>query len=264
MDDIAPLTNKERRENVTFLLESYRAAPRVPAPLLDEDELTGFRAGSQDRHRLFFRLLCYAALTAQPAPESVIRADWERFSTAGVVDALYTGTFDLAAYSVDPPVTRGDSKGKLIDFACLAEHRAAWSGLLPEPADAEVAVDVLRAASGGALKSRAFWVVREMRRNGLWSGIELDRYAYVPDGRVRKRAFRMGLIDLQEKADTFADMKTASRALHAVMRLADKQNGSYDLPISMAAERCELCDAVRMAACPLPHCRYRRQAAAAA
>ncbi len=264
MEDTAPLTNKERRENVAFLLERYRADPRQPTPLLDDDELTAFRADADERQRLFYKLLCYAALTAQPAPEAIVRADWERFSAAGVVDALYARTFDLATYSVDPPVTRGDSKGKLVDFSCLAQHRDVWSQLLPEPADPEATVDVLRATSGGALKSRAFWVVREMRRNGLWSNTELDRYGYVPDGRVRKRSVRMGLIDLPEKADTFADMKTASRALHAVMRLAEKQNGSFDLPVSMAAERCEICDALRMATCPMPHCRFRRQAAAAA
>ena len=101
----------------------------------------------------------------------------------------------------------------------LAETRDTWGRLLPQPPDPDVAVDVLHAASGGALKSRAFWAVREMRRYGLWDDEALDRFACVPDGRVRKRAVRMGLVDLPEKADTFADMKAVSRALHAVLRL---------------------------------------------
>ena len=64
-----------------------------------------------------------------------------------------------------------------------------------------------------------------MRRYGLWQNEALDRFACVPDGRVRKRAVRMGLIDLPEKADTFADMKAVSRALHAVLRLGDAPSG---------------------------------------
>lgn len=264
MEETAPLTNKERRENIAYLLEAYRTEARMPVPVLDDEELQAFRLDEAEQKRLFYKLLCYAVLAAQPAPESVVRADWQRLEDAGVPDALFARTFDLATYSVDPPVTRGDSKGKLVDFACLAELRDAWFQLLPEPTDPEAAVDVLRAASGGALKSRAFWVIREMRRMGLWTNTELDRYGYVPDGRVRKRSVRMGLVDVPEKADTFADMKTVSRALHAVVRLADKANGDFDLPISMAAERCELCDAVRMAACPMPHCRFRRRQASAA
>ncbi len=122
-----------------------------------------------------------------------------------------------------------------------------------------MAVDVLHAASGGALKSRAFWAVREMRRQGLWQDEALDRYACVPDGRVRKRAVRMGLIDLPEKADTFADMKAVSRALHAVLRLGEAPDGAFDLPVGAADTRCEVCDAARMAACPIPHCRWRRE-----
>ncbi len=159
-------------------------------------------------------------LAAQPAPEAVLRSDWERLLAAGVIDDIFGGSFDLTSFALDPPVSRSDSKGKIIDFARLAATRETWSRLLPQPTDPDTAVDVLRAASGGALKSRAFWVVREMRRLGLWSLEELDRYGYVPDGRVRKRAVRMGLVDVPEKADSFADMKAVSRGLHAVMRLA--------------------------------------------
>src|SRR5450830_1273011 len=182
-----------------------------------------------------------------------------RLETAGVVDALFADEFDLKRYALDPPVSRNDSKGKVIDFTRLAEARETWSLLLPQPSDPDVAVDVLHAASGGALKSRAFWAVREMRRYGLWNDDALDRFACVPDGRVRKRAVRMGLIDLPEKADTFADMKAVSRALHAVLRLGKAPDGVFDLPISMAGQRCEICDAARMAACPIPHCRWRRE-----
>ncbi len=84
-----------------------------------------------------------------------------------------------------------------------------------------------------------------MRRYGLWLDAALDRFACVPDGRVRKRAVRMGLIDLPEKADTFADMKAVSRALHAVMRLGEAPDEAFDLPVSMAAQRCEICDPTR-------------------
>jgi len=261
---VAPLTNTERRDDVLFLLEAYRGSGRRPAGVLEDDEVAAFQEGDEvARQRLFFKLLCYAALAAQPAPEAVVRSDWERLLASGVVDDVFTGEFDLTQYALDPPVTRSDSKGKIIDFTRLAAMRDTWAHLLPEPREAETAVDVLRAASGGALKSRAFWVVREMRRLGLWASEELDRYGYVPDGRVRKRAARMGLVDIPEKADSFADMKAVSRGLHAVMRLAGESNGEYDLPISLAAERCELCDSARMASCPMPHCRWRREQAGA-
>jgi hypothetical protein len=256
----APLTNKERKEDAVFLLESFRAAGRTAAAVLEPEEAASFASSDAlIQQELFFKLLCYAVLSAQPAPEAVVRSDWDRLLTAGTVADVFAGTFELTCYALDPPVTRSDSKGKIIDFARLAATREAWAQLLPEPPDPDTAVDVLRATSGGALKSRAFWVVREMRRLNLWHGDQLDRYGYVPDGRVRKRAARMGLVDIPEKADSFADMKTVSRGLHAVMRLAGAGNGDYDLPITLAAERCELCDSARMASCPIPHCRWRRE-----
>jgi hypothetical protein len=264
VNETTTLTNRERRENVAFLVQAQAAAGRQPADVLGPEEREAFAAaGPDEQARLFFKLLCYGALAAQPAPEAVVDADWRRLDTAGVIDALFAGDFDLRRYALDPPVSRGDSKGKIIDFTRLVETRSAWASLLPQPSNPDVAVDVLHAASGGALKSRAFWVVREMRRCGLWDDEALDRFACVPDGRVRKRAVRMGLIDLPEKADTFADMKAVSRALHAVMRLGDAPANAFDLPLSMAGQRCELCDAERMASCPLPHCRWRREAAAA-
>lgn len=264
MNESTTLTNRERRENVAFLVQALAAAGRQPAEVLDADERDSFATADPEQQAgLFFKLLCYGALAAQPAPETVVDADWRRLDTAGVITALFAGQFDLKRYALDPPVSRSDSKGKIIDFTRLAETRATWCGLLPQPPDPDVAVDVLHASSGGALKSRAFWAVREMRRYGLWADEALDRFACVPDGRVRKRAVRMGLIDLPEKADTFADMKAVSRAVHAVMRLAETPNGTFDLPISMAAQRCELCDAERMAKCPMPHCRWRREHAAA-
>ncbi len=262
MNESTTLTNRERRENVAFLVQALAAAGRQPADVLSAEEREVFAAAEPDEQaRLFYKLLCYGALAAQPAPESVVDADWRRLDTAGVVDALFAGEFDLRRYALDPPVSRSDSKGKIIDFTRLAETRDAWSSLLPQPPDPDVTVDVLHAASGGALKSRAFWAVREMRRYGLWDDEALDRFACVPDGRVRKRSVRMGLIDLPEKADSFADMKAVSRALHAVMNLGDAPAGTFDLPLSLAAQRCELCDAERMASCPIPHCRWRRESA---
>ena len=259
MNESTTLTNRERRENVAFLVQAAASTGRQPTDVFDTEARAHFAAtGTDEQARLFYKLLCYGALAAQPAPESVVDADWRRLETAGIADSLFDGTFDLKRYALDPPVSRSDSKGKIIDFTRLAETREAWSALLPQPPDADVTVDVLHAASGGALKSRAFWTVREMRRYGLWHDESLDRFACVPDGRVRKRAVRMGLIDLPEKADTFADMKAVSRALYAVMRMGDAPQGAFDLPLSMAGQRCEVCDAERMATCPLPHCRWRR------
>ena len=120
---------------------------------------------------------------------------------------------------------------------------------------------MLHAASGGALKSRAFWAVREMRRYGLWQDEALDHFAYVPDGRVRKRATRIGLVDLPEKADTFADMKSVSRALHAVMRLGEPRTvlrPSAQPPTSAASFATRAHGDL-----PMPHCRWRREHAEA-
>jgi hypothetical protein len=263
VEEATPLTNRERRDDVAYLLESYAASSKRPTPVLDDEACEHFAAGDEaEQAKLFFTLLCYGALAAQPAPEAVVDSDWRRLLAAEVVERVFAGEFDLRAYAMDPPVSRGDSKGKIIDFTRLAETRDTWARLLPQPAEPEVVVDVLYAASGGALKSRAFWVAREMRRLGLWHDEGLDRFAFVPDGRVRKRSVRIGLIDLPEKADSFADMKAVSRALHAVMRLGGDGDGAYDLPLSAAAQRCELCDAARMASCAMPHCRWRRGHAA--
>jgi len=263
VNESTTLTNRERQENVAFLVQAFLAAQKLPPEILTVDDREQFVAEPADRSRLFYTLLCYGVLAAQPAPDSVVAADWRRFADAGVIAALFDDDFDLKKYALDPPVSRNDSKGKIVDFVRLAATRDTWSRLLPQPPDADVAVDVLHATSGGALKSRAFWAIREMRRYGLWDDRALDRFACVPDGRVRKRAVRMGLIDLPEKADTFADMKAVSRALHAVMHLGEAPDGCYDLPISSAEQRCEICDASRMAACPVPHCRWRRERAEA-
>ena len=243
--------------------QAFAAAQRQPADVLDADERQRFAAEPAEQARLFFKLLCYGALAAQPAPEAVVDADWRRLDAAGVVDALFADDFDLNRYALDPPVSRTDSKGKVIDFVRLAESRDTWC----QPAAAARRPGRRRRRaprrSGGALKSRAFWAVREMRRHGLWQADGLDRYACVPDGRVRKRAVRMGLVDLPEKADTFADMKAVSRALHAVLPPRRGARGGFDLPVSAADQRCEICDAARMAACPMPHCRWRREHAGA-
>ena len=168
MEELAPLTNKERKDDVTFLLEAYSAGGHLPTDVLDAEERQRFLAGeAADQQEIFFKLLCYGVLAAQPAPESIVHADWLRLLGAGVLHDVFERRFDISRYALDPPVSRGDSKGKVIDFVRLSETRDAWARLPPEPAEPEVAVDVLYAASGGALKSRAFWVVREMRRYGL-------------------------------------------------------------------------------------------------
>lgn len=259
MQQPEPLTNDQRRRNVIHLLEAFQASPAQPFTVLDEDERARFRTGdANEQRRLFFKLLCYGALAAQPAPEPVVVADWQRMLSVGLVDEIYRGTFDLRRFAVSPPVTRSDSKGKVIDFVRLAARAEAWATLLPEPREPAEVIDVLHTASGGVLKSRAFWVVREMLRYGLWQSDSLARSAFFPDGRVRKRAARIGLIDLPEAADRLDDMKAVSQALHAVMGLAG--NGArahYDLPISLAPVRCEVCDSARLAACSMPSCRRR-------
>jgi hypothetical protein len=259
VNESSTLTNSERRENVAFLQQALTAARHHPTEVLDLDERQLFEAEPGEQARLFFKLLCFGALAAQPAPEPVVDADWRRILQMGVVDALFADDLDIKRYALDPPVSRNDSKGKVIDFLRLAQTRDTWSNLLPQPSDADTVVDVLHATSGGALKSRAFWVVREMRRYGLWHDQSLDPFSCVPDGRVRKRAVRMGLIDLPEKADSFADMKAVSRALHAALLLGDSQADLFDLPVSLSTQRCEVCDSARMATCALPHCRWRRE-----
>ena len=189
MNESTTLTNRERRENVAFLGQAFLAAQRLPAEILDAEQRDVFLQDEAEQGQLFYTLLCYGALAAQPAPESVVDADWRRLTDAGVVGALFAGDFDLKRYALDPPVSRNDSKGKVIDFVRLAETRETWGRLLPQPPDPDVAVDVLHAASGGALKSRAFWAVREMRRYGLWDDEALDRYACVP-GRQGAQARR--------------------------------------------------------------------------
>jgi hypothetical protein len=259
------LTNVERRDDILFLTDRYEASSRRPLDVLDDDERRRFGAGdARAQRRLFFKLLCYGALATQPAPEAVVQADWRRLAAVGLVDDVFDNAFDPYRFALASPITRPDSKGKVIDFLRLAGTRDQWSRLLPQPADPDTVVDLLYACSGGALKSRAFWVVREMLRHELWPGEGLTRQACVPDGRVRKRAARMGLVDLPERSDTLDDMKAFSAALHAVLGLAGAEaRASFDLPLSLADQRCEVCDEARMAACPLPHCRWRRAAGGA-
>src|ERR1039457_5606869 len=113
MNDSTMLTNRERRENVAFLEQAFAAAQRTPANVLSDDECRCFAAAPAEQSRLFFKLLCYGALAAQPAPEAVVEADWKRLRDAGVVDALFADTLDLKRYATDPPVSRSDSKGKI-------------------------------------------------------------------------------------------------------------------------------------------------------
>ncbi len=95
-----------------------------------------------------------------------------------------------------------------------------------------------------------------MIRAGLWQPAGLDRFACVPDGRVRKRAARIGLIDLDEKADAIDDMKAVSAALYAALGLGGNGSRShFDLPVSTAEQRCEMCDRAahgRVRHAPLP------------
>ena len=258
----APLTNVERRDDILFLITQYQSSSRRPPEILDADERRRLRAGDAGAgRRLFYTLLCYGALATQPAPEAVVLADWRRLVAAGLFDEIYDGGFDLARYALAPPVARSDSRGRVIDFVRLRESLDVWSQLLPQPSSADDVIGILHAASGGALKSRAFWVVREMLRLEVWDDTGLRRSGFVPDGRVRRRAARMGLVDLPEQADTLTDMKAFSAALHAVAGLAGAEaRALFDLPVSLATQRCEACDAARMSACPLPHCRHRRRA----
>ena len=260
MQTSAPLTNTERRDNVLFLLAAYEAADRRPPEILTDDERRLYCAGdARVQRRLFFRLLCYGALAAQPAPEAVVLADWRRLVAAGVIDDVYDRAFDVYRFAAAPPVARTDSKGRVIDFLRLSESRDLWWRLLPQPADDAEVIDTLYSCSGGALKSRAFWVTREMLRHELWPANGLRRAACVPDGRVRKRASRIGLVDLPESAETIDDMKAVSASLHAVLGLAgDEARDRFDFPLATASQRCEICDRQRMAACAMPHCRYRR------
>ena len=259
MNESTTLTNRERRENVAFLGQAFLAAQKLPAEILDAEQRDRFTSDESEQNGLFYTLLCYGALAAQPAPESVVDADWRRLGDAGVVDALFAGEFDLTRYALDPPVSRNDSKGKVIDFIRLSETRDIWGRLLPQPPDPDVAVDVLHAASGGALKSRAFWAVREMRRYGCGT---TRRWTASPASRTAGCASApcaWACVDLPEKADTFADMKAVLPRPARGAAPGESPDGCFDLPISMADQRCEVCDAARMAACPMPHCRWRRE-----
>jgi len=254
LSTLSILTNRERREDVAFLVEHWKHESKptpytvLPANVFS-DEIPSFE---------FFRLLCFHALNTQPAPTVVIEADWRRLEANGTIGEIWNGSFDINRYALDPPVWRPDSKGKVIDFVRIKATEDTWKRLLPEPPDPDVAVDVIYAASGGALKSRAFNVIADMRRCGWWHSEALDRFAQDPGARSRKRAIRMGLIDLPERADTFADMKALSRAINAVLRLGDAPELAYSAPITTSPFRCEICDAARMAACPMPHCKWRR------
>ena len=60
---------------------------------------------------------------------------------------------------------------------------------------------------------------------------------------------------------TIDDMKAVSAALFAALGLGGNGSRShFDLPVSAAEQRCEMCDRQRMAECPMPHCRHRRTA----
>lgn len=257
MTEILPLTNRERIDNVVFLYERWTAdgSPRgfcsVP-PILEENQ--------KPLEEIVYTALCYNALAAQPAPESVVTADWYHFLRDDIPGKIWHDEFSIVDYAIDPPVTRTDSKGKVLDFVRLKEFAQTWERLLPQPAEPEVTPDVLYAVSGGSLKSMSFAMIRDMLLTGRWVDPALYRYAHLPSAKARKRTVRMGLCDLPERADTFADMKAFSRASHAVTRVGHVPDIVFnEYILHNSAIRCELCDATRMAACPVPHCRWRRQ-----
>jgi len=257
MNDITILNSRERRENVLFLAEAWKSkgSTRSYSPIEDD-------AGQGESFALF-KDLCFHILATQPAPPAVFEADWRRFMDAGTIYAIYDDSFEIKRYAMDPPVLRQDSKGKVIDFIRVATAIPTLERLLPQPTDPDVTADVLYAISGGALKSHAFAVVSDMLRAGRWSDPDLYRFSFTADGRLRKRTVRMGLTDLPEKADTFADMKAFNRAIHAIVKMSlgdDLQYLHTDLFMkTIPIIRCEICDAARMASCPLPHCRWRRE-----
>ena len=72
--EIAPLTNAERKDDVQFLLEAYRASSKRPVAVLEAEEVAAFRDGDEEsRQRLFFKLLCFAVLAPSRPPEAVVR-----------------------------------------------------------------------------------------------------------------------------------------------------------------------------------------------
>ena len=140
METQAPLTNAERRDDVLFLLERFEAGEHRPPELLDDDEKRRFLGGdTHTQRRLFYRLLCYGALAAQPAPEALVRADWQRLRAAGLPDDIFDRRFDIERFAAAAPVARTDSKGRIIDFVRLSETRddmGAPAALAGRPGDA--------------------------------------------------------------------------------------------------------------------------------
>jgi hypothetical protein len=257
MNEITILNNRERTENTLFLAEAWKSLgrPRSYSPLED--------SGALEPSFALFKDVCFHILATQPAPPAVYEADWRRLMSADTIEEVYDDSFEIKRYAMDPPVWRQDSKGKVIDFIRVATAIPTLERLLPEPSDPDVTADVLHAVSGGALKSHAFAVVSDMLRAGRWTDPDLYRFSYTIDARLRKRTVRMGLTDLPEKADTFADMKAFNRAVHAIVRLSTDDDPQYQhsdlFTHTVPIIRCEICDAARMASCPLPHCRWRRE-----
>ena len=143
------------------------AAGHVPADVLDADERQRFLTGEPPTSSVFFKLLCYGVLAAQPAPEAVVDADWARLLGCRRGRRHVRRQLRPQALRPRPAGVAQRQQGQDHRLHAPRPRRATrGAACCPQPADPDVAVDVLHAASGGALKSRAFWVVREMRRSG--------------------------------------------------------------------------------------------------
>ncbi len=248
---------------MAFLGQAFLAAQKLPAEILDAEQRDRFTSDESEQSRLFYTLLCYGALAAQPAPESVVDSDWRRLGDAGVVDALFAGEFDLKSLRARPAGLAQRQQGQdhrlhpsRRDARYLGPAAAAAAGpgrrrgrparrlrrgaqvprLLGGPRDAPVRPVGRRGA--GPLRLRA-------RRAGAQAGRAHGTGGPAGEGRhFRRHEGRLARAPCRAPAG-----RIAGRLLRP--------------PVSMADQRCEVCDAARMAACPMPHCRWRREHAEA-
>ena len=123
---------------------------RLPAEVLDDDEPRPLlRRRAQATGRLFYRLLCYGALAAQPAPEAVVDADWRRLRSGRPARRhARPATSTSRATPSTRPCRAATARARSSTSCASTETRDIWSRLLPRPADPDVAVDVLHACLG--------------------------------------------------------------------------------------------------------------------